>query len=285
MRTIPSDIGPVIPIIDIVENIGYSRSAVTKTLKRHEAFFIGLTSSQSIDTRRGPQYAKCLNAEGVRRLIMLLDPSAKTNPELFKRVESFKLSVLENLGESPIPVSSPASLQGNQFQDPVLGSLRKNAERAKVLVSDYKYPEETALRLAMEAVVQECGDEARQFKGPATAPALPAPVQEDLPPADPDFERYHSLEKLSTYCQCSSKEAHRILEDEHVIECVNKIWRLTRYGERYGKMFECMPFFPHSRARRWMIRYHPDAVQLVRGKLMGMQLPLPITPRAVKQEG
>ena len=102
---------------------------------------------------------------------------------------------------------------------------------------------------------------------------LPAPAAG--PKADPDYEKYFSLRKLAQFCQCEEKDARKILIDEGVIAYQNTHLVLTKYGERFGRLFTVTPEAPHRTYEEIRIRYSPEAVQLVRGKLASTQMRLP----------
>ena len=93
------------------------------------------------------------------------------------------------------------------------------------------------------------------------------------PKADPDYEKYFSFRKLAQFCQCEEKDARKILIDEGVIAYTHLV--LTKYGERFGRLFTVTPEAPHRTYEEIRIRYSPDAVQLVRGKLASTQMRLP----------
>jgi hypothetical protein len=80
---------------------------------------------------------------------------------------------------------------------------------------------------------------------------------------------------LAQFCQCEEKDARKILVDEGVIAYQNTHLVLTKYGERFGRLFTVTPEAPHRMYEEIRIRYSPDAVQLVRGKLASTQMRLP----------
>jgi len=89
VRVIPSEIGPVIPVVDIAENIGYSRGSITNAITKNEVAFKGYTSFQALQTPGGTQQFLCLNQTGVERLLLLIRP-AKKKGDLCQRVEAFR---------------------------------------------------------------------------------------------------------------------------------------------------------------------------------------------------
>lgn len=278
--------GLVMPITDICAEIGYSRSGATRLLERNKDSFVGKTVSESFHTPAGARVNLCLTKEGIDLFIALLCPSETTRPELAERVRQFRAEVFGEsraalINLSRVESSSKGAILPLSTIDPLKDALTRYADRADVLIERWKYLPEVARSLCMAAAVEECPDLVR-YRGPAMlpegkteeVPALAAPAQDDLPKADPDFEKYYSMEKLSDYCQCEAKQAYKILYDEGVLADMNGHRALTRFGERYAKVFLHMPYFPHRLTVKWMIRYNPEAVQLVRGKLFGTQIPL-----------
>lgn len=270
VRIIQTENGPVFPVCDLVENIGYSRSAATKALSRHKKMFNGLTCSQPIDTAtRGIQQVKCLNEEGVRQFILLLTPSEEENPELCRRVELFKA---QQLGKQAPPI--PGIIPPVMGPDPLADALNRHADIADILIDRYDYPAETARKLAMAAVVQEVGDAAMIYKGPAmlTAPdeVLVKPAKCDpssacfMDEADPDFEKYFSLRKVAQYTNLTEDRARNILEKTGLLHWANGIWHLTPIGQQFGKVFTTYPLAPHRMTPNKMIRWSPEAIERVK---------------------
>ena len=89
VRVIPSEIGPVVPAVDIADNIGYNRSTITNTITKNERLFKGFTIFKALPTGGGTQQFLCLNSVGTDRLLLLIKP-AKDREELCERVERFK---------------------------------------------------------------------------------------------------------------------------------------------------------------------------------------------------
>lgn len=267
-RVLPSPIGPVIPAVDVARNIGYSRSALTHAMSKNKALFNGLKVTMEIDTTRGPQHGICLNSEGVAQLLSVLSPSGSSKSELKDRLDAYRERVFGGRANPLVP-----------GPDPLTESLRRNAERADILISGYGYTPELARKLAMQKVVDEVGEDAFIFRGPAMLPALPETTEPvpaaGFPDADPDFERYFSMQKVAEMCHCTRNEAVNILDKEGVIAYANGIWHLTRLGERFGKAFVTYPLAPHRMNPKTVIRYSPAAVNMVRGRLSSTQAALP----------
>ena len=268
LRIIDSPIGPVIPVADICAQIGYSRSAATRVLQRHKDSFAGLHVFQRTETPAGGREALCLTAEGAERFIRYILPDATTRPALAARVEAFKEK------------ARIAPSQATAAKVPALsGILTEYGKQAQALAEEWGVDLTIAQRVVMAAAVERFPDltpyralVGGNDKPPADVPALPAPVSG--PQADPDYDRYFSLRKLAQFCQCDEKDARKILVDEGVVAYQNTHLILTRYGERFARVFTVTPEAPHRMYGEPRIRYNPDAIQLVRGKLFCIQTTL-----------
>jgi len=159
-------------------------------------------------------------------------------------------------------------------QDPLLDSLNRNADIAEILISRYEYDAKVARSIAMANVVNEVGDAALPWKGPA---ALPVPDTIPTLPdeADPDFEKYFSLKKMCEMCRSTRDEVVNILEKERIISYTNGIWHLTGLGQQFGKTFRTYPLYPHRMMAKIHIRYSPAAINIIRGRLASKQTVLP----------
>jgi hypothetical protein len=263
LRIIESPIGPVVPVADIARQFGRERSTITRILNKpaNKALFAGCLSTQRIATKAGSRPCVCITKTGMEELISHLRPINQDN--LPERIGKFRETLMKR---STVPALSDV--------------LTEYGKRARALANEWDVDITVARKVLMAAAVEKYTDLAPcRALIPANSSPLELPEktgsnssEPELPKADPDFERYYSLEKLAEYCQCSSDTARNILEKKRVIERVNGIWRLTMKGmqEPYGKMFPHMPWYPHLLVLKWAIRYHPNAVQLVRGELLGI---------------
>lgn len=281
IRIIESEIGPVIPALDIAKNIGYTRSAITKAMergkKKDKALFNGLTAYPRIETKHGIQPVLCLTPVGIDRLISILDPPSKSKAELCERIAAFRKSALSKSTDKSIHETIPAA------PDLIIMSLNRNADIAEILINRYDYDPVVAHNLAMTNVVNEVGDIALPWKGPAALPAPDLfPVAEHrrwpepaLPPeADPDFDRYFSLRKIAEIVKESEDRVRNILEKEGLLSYSNTIWHLTRVGEQFGKVFTTYPLWPHRMTEKKNIRWSPAAIERVRIHLSAGQTQL-----------
>jgi hypothetical protein len=268
------------PLVDIVDNIGYTRSAATKTISRHPEMFEGLKTFQSIDTPgRGKQQGTCLTEEGARRFLMLLSPSSTTKPELRQKIEEFKIQCLNKAVSAPVPAVTGQPPRG----DPLAEALRHHADIADILIARYGYKEEVARGLAMAAVVEEVGDPALIYKGPAALPAAPEERKAlecencngSLGMFDPDYEKYFSARKIAKFTGVTEDQVRNILEKEGLISWAHGITSLTMLGRQFGKVFITFPEWPHRTYEQKNIRWSNAAVERVKAHMMGQTALVP----------
>ena len=267
LRIIESDIGPVIPLVDVADNVGRDRSAITKALNKPEnrPLFVGLLSTQAIKTGAGTRKCLCITKAGMEALIPLLRPIRRD--DMPERIGTFRKSLQVR--------------RSGAHLEPVLSNiLTEYGRQARVLATEWGVDLPVAQRVVMATAVERFPDLTpyRALVGAGDKPhdaiqELPAPAAG--PKADPDYEKYFSLRKLAQFCQCEEKDARKILIDEGVIAYQNTHPVLTKYGERFGRLFTVTPEAPHRTYEEIRIRYSPDAVQLVRGKLASIQMRLP----------
>lgn len=287
LRLIDSPIGPVVPIKDITDQIGYSRSGATRVMQRHEKSFVGLTAVVSIKTPAGTRHVKCLAQKGVEEFIKCLMPDPVAYPELAARVNEFKIKAL-GIPREPAPALPPS-----KEESPVVAILTAAADVADVLRDRWKYPDDVARRLAMQDAVDQHPGLLDTIKGPAlypdqgsaTAPlALPAPAAE-LPQrckecvmaeADPDFDTHFGIDAVAKACGLTRAEALNILEKQGIVAIRMGITHLTRLGEvsKAGKVFTHYPLAPHRMTPKLMIRYSPVAFERIKAELKAKQATL-----------
>lgn len=112
MRILDSPIGKVIPVIDIVDYIGYSRSAITKAMKVWEGKISPHKTFLPLETPGGIQQCVCLTRAGVDYLFLLIHPS-KSRMGIDQLME-FRKSTMDKMGveiREPAPISITGELQ------------------------------------------------------------------------------------------------------------------------------------------------------------------------------
>ena len=270
VRIIESEIGPVIPLVDIADQLHYTSSGLRKVVGRHPGTFQAEKVFIPIPTARGPQKGWCLTRKGMEDLILLISPGSGTKAGLLeKRVEKF------HMGPAVPALSSPQS-------DPVITYLKRNAEIADILVKGYGYTEEVAHRLAMQDAVNKHGEVLAPFKAPALLPAADPqePVAYEhcesclIKEEDPDFDRYFSLRKIAEITHESEDRVRNILEKEGLLSYHHGVWHLTTLGQKFGKVFTHYPLFPHRLTKKNMIRWSPAAIERVKVHLSAGQTSL-----------
>jgi hypothetical protein len=107
MRILDSPIGKVIPVIDIVDYIGYSRSAITKAMKVWEGKISPHKIFLPLETTGGTQHVLCLDRMGVDYLFLFIRPS-KSRMSVDQLME-FRKSTMDKMGAAkPEPDRQPA---------------------------------------------------------------------------------------------------------------------------------------------------------------------------------
>ena len=286
IRIIESEIGPVIPALDIAENIGYTRSAITKAMdrgkKEDKTLFNGLIAYPRIETKHGVQPVLCFSPAGIDRLLGLLEPSPKSKAELCERIEAFRTSALLRSTGKPDPETDKP--------DPLIAALNRNADIAEILITRYDYDPTVAHSIAMNNVANEVGEAALPWKGPALLPdAEPQEdLRKDLPQCekcngslgtfDPDYDRYFSVRKIAKFTEQSEDRVRNILEKEGLTSWAHGITSLTVLGRQFGKVFITYPEWPHRTYEQKNIRWSPAAVERIRVHLSAGQTHLAAAP-------
>ena len=266
LSIIESDIGPVIPVDEVARHIGCGRATISNTIHKPEnrALFAPYILTVRVKGKAGYRDRLCITKAGMEELIAHMRPVNKDNRS--ERIGKFRRALQSREGHVvPLDLSDVLTEYGRQ---------------ARVLSTEWGVDLPVAQRVVMATAVERFPDLTpyRALVGAEDKPhdaiqELPAPAAG--PKADPDYEKYFSLRKLSQFCQCEEKDARKILVDEGVVTYQNTHLVLTKYGERFGRLFTVTPEAPHRTYEEIRIRYSPEAVQLVRGKLASTQMRLP----------
>ncbi|MGA9622048.1 hypothetical protein, partial [Methanoregula sp.] len=259
-----------IPICDLANAWGIDRSTPDKIIDRNKEVFEDLFSTV-LDVTSTPM--SCLNERGLYLLMGKISTSRLKNnasraaiirfqkwfPEL---IQLYRKKEIVQIASNPEP---------NLLRD----ALNRNADIADIMTSRYGYDPKVARSIAMANVVNEIGDEALPWKGPA-ALEPPVPVEECSPDEDPDFERFFSMQKVCEICRSTRDEVINILEKERILAYSNGIWHLTGLGQQFGKTFKTFPLYPYRKKFFKMnIRYSPAAINIIKGRLTSTQTKLP----------
>ena len=265
LRIIETEAGPVVPVMDIARQMGCSRTTISNIMRRHPSLFRTTTSSEWLETPSGKQKHTCIAKSAVEDLISHLRPL--NHDDLPARIDTFRAS----------------QIRKNAILPALSDVLTEYGKRARALAEDWDVDIAVARKVLMAAAVEKYPD-LTPCRALIPANSIPLELPEktgsnssepELPKADPDYDRYFGIRDVAKFCQCQENQARKILVDEGVLAYQNDHVILTRYGERFGKVFTHYPEFPHRMVPHTLIRYSPEAVQLVRGKLFGIQTHLP----------
>ena len=269
LTIIESPIGPVMPADEVAKKIGCGRATISNTVHKPEnrALFAPYILTVRVKGKAGYRDKLCITKEGLDELIAHMRPIDRDGRS--ERIGTFRRAL--------------QTRNGDVVTLPLSDVLIEYGKRARALAEDWDVDIAVARKVLMAAAVEKYPD---LTPCRALIPANPSPLElpektgsnssePELPKADPDYDRYFSLRKLAEFCQCEQKDARKILVDEGVVAYQNNHLILTKYGERFARLFTVMPEAPHRTYTEIRIRYSPDAVQLVRGKLFGIQTHLP----------
>ena len=222
-RVIPSAIGPVIPVVDIAENLGYTRSSITNTITKNKELFEGFTSNEALPTIGGIQVFLCMNSTGIERLILLLRPM-KNRAELCQRVESFRAKAFGKLAEQKVGPAPP---------NPD-AALKASLSTARLLATETGGDLAAFQRIALE----KCG------LGD-WAPALSTVPKHGEP-------GWYNPTQLGEMCGLTAEQVNAYLYNTAFQYREGRIWRLNPTGEMHGKEYIFEATSGHREIRiRW----------------------------------
>jgi len=226
LRTLPSEIGTVVPVVDIADMIGYNRSSITKTIDKNEAAFEGLKTFQTLPTSGGNQWFLCLNHAGTERLFLLLSPSSKTKKDLFKRVEEFRIKAFEKMETPKEIVPVPASPD-------IRAELQEARELAAICGKSVE---------SFQAVIL------RKHGKAELADALQAPV----PFTHGESGQWMNPSEIGHECCLTAQQVNYWLLNHGFQYKDGPLWRLTPKGTDYGEEYVFEATSKHSEIRiRW----------------------------------
>jgi len=231
LRVLSSDIGSVVPVVDIADMIGYNRSSITKAIKANEGAFEGLKTFQTLPTPGGDQQFLCLNHTGTERLFLLISPSSKTKRDLFIKVEEFRLKAFGKIEErkeivqvQPAPNITAELIEARQYAE----ACQKPAE-------------------AFEAEV---------FRKHGKEHLIPALQQHSNLLVIPDSSQpgiWMTPTDIGRECGLSAREVNSWLYNHSFQYPEGPIWRLDKKGENFGEEYPFTSPYKHTELR---IRWH-----------------------------
>jgi hypothetical protein len=217
MRVLESEIGNVVPLVDIADAIGYSRSALSKIYKSNEDLLKATQIFRPLQTNQGVQQFTCINRTGLDLLMILIKPAKSRDS--FEKFLKFREIALNRLGNND-------SLEPNGN-----GDIKSEITKAKMLAqaTGGNLAEFQAIALA------KCGysDYIPALKTAAIThgesgwfnPTQLVPLCNDP---------YLNAERLNYYLANNPKDPERRpfqYRDE------NRIWRLTPLGMEHGREY------------------------------------------------
>lgn len=211
-----TEIGTVIPVADIADMIGYSRSALTKAIKANERKMNPCKTFISLPTTGGSQQFLCLNRAGVDYLFVLIHP-AKARMDIDQLLE-FRKGILEKLGDvvAAQAAPAPASLA------PAVNTIEAEIQRARIIARESGRDERAYLAVAYE----KCG--VREY--------IKA-LNESGSPVVHGEKGWMTPKQLGDRCGLNSREVNSWLYNHGFQFPEGAIWRLQPKGEPYGREY------------------------------------------------
>jgi hypothetical protein len=220
VRVVPSEIGPVIPVVDIAELIGYSRSSITKTIGVYARELSPFQTFKSLPTSGGPQQFLCLNRIGVDRFFLLIHPAKRR--ETFGKLLEFREKILAKMDAGKPPEPAPP--------------IDEELVRAKYLA------DLAGGNLAsFQAIAfKKCGLE-------EYIPALNVPQV-----IHGEVGIWLNATQIGARCGHSAREVNHFLEWHRFQYNLSGIWRLTDKGELHAEEYWIETTSRHREIRiRW----------------------------------
>lgn len=223
-RVLPSNIGPVMPVVDIADMLGYSRSAITKAIKDHEGKMSPCKTFLPLPTPGGNQQFLCLNRTGVDYLLLFIHPS-KTRMGDDEYID-FRHNLLERMGGGGREI---VQVQ----QGPVLETELTQAKRIAELTG-------TDLKTMQAAALRKCG--LKEYADALTPALIHGEAGSWLNPT-----------QIGNRCGHSAREVNNFLEwHRFQYRGPDGLWRLTDKGELHGEEYDYPTVNRHIEKRiRW----------------------------------
>jgi hypothetical protein len=218
-RVIDSPIGKVVPVVDLIELLGYSRSAIDKARKEHEGKMSPCETFMTFPTSGGPQPFLCLNRTGVDYLLIFIHPSkARMSDDAFL---DFRRDILTKMEIVQVPAAP---------------FIYEELDRARLLAKV------TGGNLAafQKIALGKCGYG-------DYAPALDA-----TPTIVHGEPGWHNATQLGEMCGLNAEQVNAYLYNKGFQYREGKIWRLNPSGEMHGKEYVFEATSGHREIRiRW----------------------------------
>lgn len=281
----------MIPVIDIATALKMGRGNLSRTVNKEQfAPHIGLIK---MITPGGYQMLHCLSVAGITELLLPWIMVRAKKPEVQERVTDFKrwsntmLASVNNIkGVSKLtPPSNDMHIQksDNPIHANPIDIINDNLDIAEIAMKRSGIPKEVAHGYAWALAANQTGMElnvyasfvkSQQPPEESRFPKLLAQGTESEavlvdPEQKADYERHFSLTKVSEILKLSNDKVRNTLETVGLIYYENGVWRLTKRGEQFGKMFTVYPGYPYSTQKRVYIKYNPDAIKVLKAYFGG----------------
>ena len=267
VRVVHHEGTPMIPLVDIAAALNYDRGNMTRLLKRNAELFEPYKGLVQMTTPGGIQELVCLSEEGVVGLLMKMDYSRVKDKTFRTKVLDFQKWAVR-VPKTAMKQDIVAAYTGRSPS--AIALIAESLDIADIAIGRCGVKEDVAYGIAWATAAEKVDDiSAEQLTAYASFIRLRDTDDHKQLPAGTDTERaeyesHYSLTQVSDYLKKSPETVKKELERLGVTCVQNGSRRLTKMGERYGKVFMVAPGFPFSTQQRPYIKYNPDVLNLLR---------------------
>jgi|GEM_PF-6316266 len=274
IRAIEQDGDIIFPLADLASAWGVHRNTLPDIIDRHPDRFEGFHTTAAHETCAG---LRAVNEAGLYLLIGAISTDRLKNPaaaEAILRFQRWVPQLIKKYRKGEISQQAPA-------EDPLIVSLKRNADIADILIERYGFKPDDAHDRAMRAVVKDVGEPALVYRGlpelaveaPLALPSSTAPpsqlcIQCSFMEADPDFDKYYSLRDVAKFTRQTETRAQEILTKEGLMTWANGHYRPTTLALKdklFAKIFITKPQWPHRPLfEQTNTRWSPAAIERIK---------------------
>jgi len=265
-----------VPIVDISEAWGMDRSTPTKIINRNPEVFAGLstivdvTSPNALPSDHIGNTLKCVNEQGVYVLALKVSAGRIKNKEVKATIIRFQKWVPQLIEQFRKGELIPLT----QFPQKPVDILNHELDLADSIIKRSGMPKEIAHSMAIVLAGDKAGTDLHCYASYLKAQSPQLQLPEAGPIDRADYDSHFSLTKVAAALKLPRDKVLNVLESLNVIYFENGIWKLTKHGEQYGKMFMVMPGYPYRTNQKAYIKYNPLLIDLLK-KYFDIQLPVP----------
>jgi len=273
-----------VPMVDLAEAWEVDRSTLTKIINRNPDVFKSLSTVVDVTSpnkiQPNPETVnnslRLVNERGMIVLGLKVSAGHIKNKVVKDKIIEFQLWVpelLRDLRKGMVKLTTaPQQLMLPDVKKPV-DILKEELDVADELVSRAGLTKEQAQSYAVILAGERSGINLQCYATAIKAKTTQLQLMEAGPSDRADYDSHFSITKVAVAMKLPVDKVRNVLESLHIICFENGIWKLTRHGEQYGKMFMIMPGYPYRTNQKAYIKYNPMCIDLLR-KYFDIQIPI-----------